>query len=284
MKRLVYSGLFFFAIVLLSSCVKRELELYEGKFVRIDFNWSHLADRQNMPDKLVIRFYSRAGDFLFERTSAPNRFEGYIPEGNYKILVYNPDDTNVRYRNMESFEDAGITVSSENTSNVYGGTYGNLTVPSVEDANPVVVLYPCLHQISMKLNITGNGKDDVVECMAVINGTAEGVNLSTGLPITGTNSSVSGKLYPDKGHYYGTFYLAGSDKEYPSVISFKIRFQDGTERIIQQNFEDFMKYLEERPADTPLFVEFTIDVQSIDGILTAVVKNWIYKKGEITLN
>ena len=286
MKRLIYSGLFFFTVILLSGCVKRELELPAQKLVRINFDWSHLDEHQIPPAEVVIRFYNPEGEFLFERTSGSDYFEGYVPEGEYKILVYNPDSTDIRHHNMESFEDAQISLedgTQEAPSPVYGGTIEALTVPAGEPTDATIVIHPYLHQVSVHVNITGNS-EEVAECVAVIDGLAEGVNLSTGLPVNGTNSSASVKLYPHTGSYHGIFRLAGNNEQYPSAISFKIRFKDGTERIIRQNFDDFMNNLGQRPSDTPLSVEFTIDVQSIDGVLTATLKDWVYKQGEVTLN
>lgn len=285
MKRIIYSGLLFWAVISLSGCVKRELQLPMEKLVRINFDWSYPDNEQNPPDNVVICFYSPEGEFLFERTSDSNYFEGYVPDGEYKILVYNPENTGIRYDNMKSFEDAQITTSTsaETPSSIYGGAIENLIVPTGETTSTTVLLQPYLHQVSVKVNITGNS-EEVAECIAIIDGVAEGVNLSTGLPVTGANSSASVKLYSHTGKYHGMFRLTGNDEQYPSVISFKIRFKDGTERIIRQNFEDFMNKLEQKPSNSPLSVEFTIDVQSIDGVLTASLTDWIYKQGEVILN
>lgn len=290
MKRLLYSLLLFFVTIWISGCVKRELDLPEGEMVHIDFDWDQLSDRQNIPSDLVLRFYSLEGDFLFERHSSPDYFQEYLPGSKYNILIYNLDTTGVRYENMGTFQNAQITISSQQTEdpletphNIYGGSLENLTVPTEDSADTEVTLHPYLHLVTVQLKITGSSAE-LVECSAVMDGVTETVNLSTGSPISGTNSSVSANLYPERGNYQGTFRLAGKDDRYPSVISFKLRFNDGTERIIQQDFADFMDHIDQHESDIPLTVELTIDVQLIDGVFTATLKDWVYKQGEIILN
>lgn len=292
MKRLVYFGLLFFAVVLLSNCVKRELELPEGQTVRINFDWRWLADRQNMPTGLILRFYGPEGNFLFAHTSFPEHFLAHLPEGKYKILVYSPDTAGVSYENMEYFEKAQVTTPSqpkdeewtESPSNIYGTAIGNLTVLSGESTDTTVTMHPYLHPVTVQLKITGNSSVEVAECFAIIDGVAEAVNLSTGFPVLGSNSSVTGYLYPYRKGYKGTFRLAGCDDRYPSVISFKLRFSDGTERMIRHDFAEVMDKIDQGQSDIPISIELTVDVQSIDGVLVATLKDWIYKQGEIILD
>lgn len=291
MKRLIYYVLFFFVTISLSSCVKRELDLPEGEIVHINFDWSHLTDTPNMPTGLVIRFYDPEGEFLFERTSGSNGFDGYLPEGNYKILVYNPGVPGISYEDMKNFEDAHITVPTqsqegepqETPPNIYGTAIEDMAVPSEEDDNTQATIRPYLHPVIIKVKISGNN-EDVTECSATIKGVAEGVNLSTGLPIPGTNSPVSGYLYPSDDSFQGIFRLTGNDDQYPSVVSIKVHFKDGTEKVIQHNFTDFMEEIDQHSSDVPLTVELSIDVQLIDGVFTATLKDWVYKEGEIVLN
>lgn len=291
MKRLVYPGLIFLTVLLLAGCVKRELELPEGQTVRIGFDWSELADTQNKPSSLQLRFYGPEGNFLFVRTSAPDRFESHLPEGKYKILIYTPDTAGIGYEHMDTFGEAQITVpaqqtgevSPDNPPNIYGTSVGNLSVVNGHAADTTVTVRPYLHQVSVQLKITGSNKE-VAECSAMIGGLAQAMNLSAGIPVLGTQTSVTANLNPQNGIYLGTFLLTGNDDRYPSVISFKIRFNDGTERIIRQNFDDVMKKIDEGPGDVPLSLELTIDVQSIDGVFTATLTEWIYRQGDIILN
>lgn len=291
MKLLVYSGLSFFMAILFAGCVKRELELPEGQVVRINFDWNHLADGHKMPATMQLRFYSPEGDFLFAYTSTPDHFQAHLPEGKYKILVYSPDTTGVCYEHLDNFNDAQITVNpeqkdeneSEILTNIYGESIGGLPVIAGQSIDTTVTVHPYLHLLTVQLKITGSSKE-VVECSTIINGVAQAVNLSTGLPVLGADTSVSNNMYLQNGNYQGVFRLAGNDDRYPSVIFFKLHFSDGTERIIQHNFEDFMDKIDLIQNDVPLLVELAIDVQLIDGVFTATLTDWIYKQGEVTLN
>lgn len=290
MKRLIYSGLFFFMILLFSGCVKRELELSEGENVRINFDWSHLAEQHNIPSFIQIRFYNQAGEYLFVYTSTPEHYQAYLPEGKYKILVYTSDTTGIGYEHMNNFGEAQITVSPQiqeetpgNLSNVYGTSIQNLAVSTEQSVDTTVTVRPYLHLVNIHLKITGSSAE-VVDCSAIIDGVAQAVNLSTGLPVLGTNSSVSTYLFPQNEDYQGTLRLTGNDDRYPSVISFKLRFNDGTERIIHHNFADFMDKIDQNQSDATLSLELTIDIQSIDGVFIATLTDWIYKQGDILLN
>lgn len=289
MKHLIYPGLFFLIVILFSGCVKRELELPESQTVRIDFDWSDLSDQQNIPSCIQLRFYSTEGNFLFAHNSGPDHFHAYLPEGKYKILIYTPDTTDIHYEHMDNFKDAQITVSPqqkespETPSNIYGTAIRDLTVLTGQPVDTVVTVRPYLHIVTIQLKITGS-TSEVTESSAIIDGTAEAVNMSTGFPVLGTNSSVSANLYPEGGYYLGSFRLTGNDDRYPSVIYFKLRFSDGTERVIQHNFADFMEKIDHDQSDAPLSIELTIDIQLIDGVFTTTLKDWIYKQGEVILD
>ena len=291
MKRLVYTALVFLLPILLSGCVKRELDLPEGKFIHIQFDWSHLNDTPNMPTEMVIRFYSSEGEFLFERTCNTNGFDGYVPDGKYKILIYNPGVKGIGYEDMNSFKNAHITVPTqseegevlETPSNIYGTGIKDMVVSGEETDDIKETIKPYLHSVMVRVRVTGNS-EDVAECSATIKGVAEAVNLSTGLAMSGTNSPIFGHLYRFKDTYQGLFRLTGNDEQYPSVISIKVRFKDGTEKTIQHNFSDFMDQIDQHSSDVPLLIELSIDVQLIDGIYTATLKDWVYKEGEIVLD
>lgn len=291
MKRLLYPGLILLTVLLCAGCVKRELELPDGQTVHIRFDWSRLADAHKKPSSLQIRFYSPEGDFLFVRTCAPDYFEGRLPEGTYKILTFTPDTTHVRYEHMDTFGEAQITVpadpseeaSPEPPSNLYGTSIANLTVSAGQPVDTTVTIRPYLHTVTVYVKITGSPAE-VVSCTATVNGLARAVNLSTGFPVLGTPGTVSAGLYPQNETYQGSFLLTGNDDRYPSVIAFKLLFKDGTERIVEHPFEDFMKKIDRNESDLPFTVELTLDVQAIDGVLTATLTDWIYKQGEIVLD
>ena len=292
--RYLYTQLLFLVTLMFTGCVKRELEFPTDTSLRIAFDWSRLADKQDIPSVMQLIFYDENGAYLFSRHSSSDFYQEKLPSGTYRILIYNPDATGVAFNNITQFDEARISTLSqqggkdddnqlEAPHNVYGASIGNLTIHPYQPADTTIIPRLYVHNIILRLKITGNTQE-LASCSASIGGVSGSLNLSTGIPASGDNASVTGNLYPRDNLYKGLFYVIGNDEQHKSMLSVHLRFSDGSERTLLENVTDSMEQLKELEKEVPLIIEATIDVKLVDGVFVATLEEWTYKTGEVTVS
>lgn len=282
--------LLFLVAVLFSGCVKRELELSDGTGVRINFDWRYVQNQQEIPSEMKLLFYSEEGFYLFSRTSSSDFYQSTLPQGKYRVLIFNPDAGGVNFRNMNSFNDAELyTLPQQDTNvtaslqNIYGTSIEEMAVYAGQSTEVTVIPHYYVRTVILQLKLKGTATE-LAECSASIDGLSSSLNLFAGIPNPGANVQVSSPLEAKEDCYEAVYSLIGSDEQHSSMVVIDLSFSDGTHRTLSENVTDALKSLNKQEESIPLTIEMVIDVQSIDGVIVTTLEDWNYKQGDITVN
>lgn len=280
---------FLLVLFLLTSCVKRELELLPGERVRIAFDWTNLNGQAATPSCMQIWFYG-PDNIPLSRMASGTLYEGVLPAGTYRVLCYCPEATGVNFKNLDRFEEAEVYLlpdeqgSMSQPANVYGFSLPEFTVSPGQLTDTTVRPEAYVRTILLRMKVSGNQAGAVSGIGATLKGVATSLNLSTGKPQAGGNASLEQTLSGTDSDYEGIFTLIGNDSENPGLLTLKLSLSDGSERTVSENITEAMQHLEQIPATVALKIDLTLDLTKIDGVFVGTIREWTYKEGEITVN
>lgn len=281
-------SLLFIVLALLSSCVKRELILEPGEQVRIIFDWSKIADTTAVPSAMQLWFYG-ADNVPLSRQASSTGYEGVLPAGNYRVIIYNPDASGVGFRNLDRFETGEVYALPQTggmlapSQQVYGVSIAEFKVSPGKTVDTTVS--PLNYERTLVVRVKVEGDDGVISGMkATIEGVAKGANLATAARKPGGNAGMEQTLETGDPYYEGTFYLFGLDEQNPANLMLEMDLSDGTERTIRENITEALRHLNQQTVAVPLLVELTIGVTEVDGVFVATLNNWIYRENEVVIH
>ncbi len=273
---------------LLQGCYKRELQIEPGENVHVVFDWSGFTDAELLPSSMRIWFYNPDGAPVSYIAPASG-YTGTLPEGNYKVLAYNPGATGVDFRNLNEFDlaeiyslpKAGEDGIIECPQFVYGGSLGLFDVRTAQRNE--VILIPHIYIRSILLRVKVSGEELSPQLSVSIGGVATALNISTGKPVSGGNGTIIGTLVSAGSVYEGHLTLLGNDSRHPNILTLLIVFPDGSQRTIQENITEAMDKLGTMPENDSLTIELNVEAASVNGELTATLTGWKYETPEIDI-
>lgn len=284
-----FYSLLFLIVLFLGGCVKRELVIEEGERVRIAFDWSKILDPSAVPEGMQLWFYG-ADNIRLSRQASSTGFEGVLPDGNYRVIIYNPNAAGVGFRNMDRFETGEVYALEQADGmltqlyRVYGLSIAEFTVKSGQKTDTTVM--PVNYERQLIIQVRIEGEQQVIKNIGLtINGIASGANLATGDRNGREKYSVESQSMRFVNPYYKeTFTLFGWDKQNPADVMLKIEMSDGSERTMRQNITQALQLLNEHPRTEPLLVEFTLGVTNVDGVFVATLEDWTYEDNKVVIN
>lgn len=285
----IRNSLFILFLLLLSGCVKRALEIKPGNRVRIVFDWKSQTDPAAIPSGLQLWFYGPDNIPVSHQSSA-TAYEGILPAGNYRVIIYNPDATGVSFRNLDRFEEAetyllpGKEETVNQPLNGYAISLPGFIVQPGQSVDTTIIPVSYIKTLILRIKSEGDQAEAISDIQATIEGIATELNLSTRLPQPGNNGRISQTLSKSGSAYESKFTLLGSDKQNPGKLILTLGISDGSERIVSQNITEAMQQLNRLEGITPLVVDLTVDMTKIDGVFVGTISEWTYKEGESIVN
>lgn len=282
------------AIVAVSGgCSKHEPDFSGKMCVRIVFDWSFLKGKQPVPTRMQLRFYDESGSFLFSRCSGADVYQGRLPVGRYRVLIYNPDMPGVGFRNLDNYREAEIysltrqpgsagSVPAAYSGDNYGTAIENFTVSAVQPTDTTLLPHTYVRAVALQV-ATGESMQDVVGCAVSVGGLYGAMNLSSGLPVPGTDVTLYGELEPKGNRYEGMLRLMGPGTKGRNVLTLELRFADGTRKTFTKNITSFLEMLADQPGLVEPVIEFDVDVNAI-GVWGVTLTDWVGRHEEMEIN
>lgn len=280
-KQYLLLGLLAALSFLQMGCTHLPLETYqEDGPVNFVFNWSSLSTGDSIPKAMRICFYGK--DAVITRDSKDSVYNGMLPNGNYQVLAFNTDATNVTYQ-VDSYasavissnlQDSGTKAMSSLTqpSHCYGIGLGEITVFGDSAVKKTVEPLPLVKTIKMKYDFTGENQA-VASCNGSLSGLALSVNIVTGKP-AGNTGSVSFASSPTNVGFESTVTFMGvSDSTTTKTLRTVLNFTGGGSKTIDVDVTSALAGVID--SEIPIDVKLTIAVTgTVEAGFGATLTGW----------
>jgi len=262
------------------GCTHIDLEKYpEEGLVNITFNWSHLSMGDSIPTAMKLCFYGK--DSVITRDCKDSVYSGTLPNGNYQVIAYNTDATNVGYA-LATYVDAQAFSQGQNgvtkaisylaqPSHSYGIGLGSLTVFENSVVNETMLPLPFVKKIHLKYAVTGE-KQAIASCSASLSGLALSVNIVTGKPV-GNTGTVSFIPSSTSDVYESTVTFLGVSNSTTNDLGTVLHFTGGGSQTIKVDITSALIGVNE--AVIPIAVKLTIAVTgNVEAGFGATLTGW----------
>lgn len=152
-------------------------------FATFVLQWNNLISGYTLPQTICYCFYPVGGGPMIQTEGDADSAKIALPAGTYRLLLFNSDVENIRFRNMNGFDLAEVNfpVASEyikrNLSPLYGYSIDEITIHPGQNIDFNVSPYSLVKHINLDVKITG--KSLVESCKASLSGIAPTLNFST---------------------------------------------------------------------------------------------------------
>lgn len=171
------------------SCVK-EREIPCGSFT-ITTDWGNLPKSVGMS----LLFYPVNGGKPIRREITANGYICNLPEGKYRVLLFNNDTKNIRFNNIDTYELAEAYVvpvsKAEQMANqpdmLYGTFIEEINIKQNEPAQNRVKITSYVKNITANINLSADGPA-IKNISAQLKGISPSLNLSHGHPLSTTTT------------------------------------------------------------------------------------------------
>lgn len=184
----------------LSGCTRRDLSDYpDGVPLRIVLEWGY----NTRPAATGYHFYDGEGNPPFYREGTADGFEGNIPPGTYRVVIYNTDPVNASHRHVGNYDEDHFVAHQiqqrstdgkiESVSNVYGAGITEVAVPRFSETPIVRSATPArlTRRVSYTLDVGGIGGIASLELYQ--GGAITDKCIVSNKPLTGNTASLYGK-------------------------------------------------------------------------------------------
>ncbi len=301
-----------FLAVMLSGCVKRELEGTEGS-AEIRLSW----DCDEPPQAVRFLFYScETGALVKEVSGLADGFTGILPVGKYRLVVHNTDARQIDYRGTENYETAEVFAQETEYATPSHTLNKRVTrhdpgVPCILEPQAVYGTGICNEFETFEINFNKTTQatvtpisltrqmefhftvkcDAVVESLTgVLDGVAPGVFLASGRHNASSSCALEFTAQAAPAQYsdataqdymarLGVFSLLTTPQspEGTNTVYVTLTLADGRELSVHVDLTPTLKEIiadngGEIPIEIP--VEVTLETYGISGELTATVTPW----------
>lgn len=251
-RRAIGCTVFAVAVMLASSCVRRELYVKpdEGSVV-LDFDWQKLAPGEAAPEQMTVYFYGADGS-LTRGLSENGKFSGTLPSGNYKVLVVNEDVSGVGFTDMEDFDRAyayALPLNKKAQGNdmwirepgwLYSANISELVVNKADSLAWIMVPEPLVKRVILNIRLTGDAPA-VTGVSAALTGVAPSIGLVTGKCSDGYASITELDPQPIEGGYSANVLVFGVAATNPdgspadNSVRLNVNFSNGGAQAIEES-------------------------------------------------
>lgn len=187
-------------------------------FIWYSLKWDQVISGYEIPKKLRYCFYPVDGGAMTQIEGDAEGLKFILPPDNYRLLIFNCDADNVKFRNMESFETAEAYIPETKASGnalsgeipLYGIAIDNLVVKAGEETNNTNEFSPAPLIRRVTLNIQVEGIDYIKDCWGELSGVPSAFNLSKQQIIPDKTMSVSFEATPSAEGVKTNFMILGT--------------------------------------------------------------------------
>ncbi len=325
-KKGLVCGSMVMGLMLAGACTEKDLDKRaEIGYVEVALNWGNAQ-----PTGKQFFFYPvDGGEALVYGNDAPecsseggfNGFRGWLPTGNYRMLVMNTDGANLEFRNMGKYETAEVGVTKKSKAKAGRSTqqealanrieqasnlmFANgfdhpegseddptmLTVPYQETVKKTAAPHLSVKQVRLYFKI--DRPEVITACSGVFTGVSESLNLSTGRCSTTSASVDFEALQPQRDQSYN--FIAGFSvldllmpqgaAEGVHVVYLKLTKSDGTTLELSIDVTGTMeKIIEAGGGIVPIDIPLEVELKMLeDGTLQSDVRPWTGGTGSGTV-
>lgn len=244
--------------------------------VEFTIDWSKIHQGEESPKIVKAYFYPKTGGDPTIVEIKEDKISQKFPSGFYDILVFNEDDENVAFQNMDKFDTAEAVVKYFHTraddeptptpKNIYIKALHDKIIPEDGTIKEDITPEPLTRRFSFTIKIDKH-KDAINGCEIILTGMASSVNLST----RKFSEPEDIKIYPqscdDEINLFSFSPVKGDIKEVSIIINFK----SGGKQIFTKDITDIMD--DETVLDIDIETDITI-VEISTNEFTASVKEW----------
>lgn len=257
----------------------------------------------DLPVGTRFYFYNMDGvSAPIEADGSAEGFSGMLPSGNYKMVAYNTDATQVEFQAMEKFETASVhalpnTRRMETRAgdvrcilqpqNLYALTIGKIEVKYLNTTEVSVIPQPLTKTIRLQFSLTGDGVGNSKKVSGELCGVYPTLLLATGEPTSESVNScpntttaftvslnenqgtaevkVFGLLDPEDGtSYTNRLTLSITDKD-NKVRNAEVDLSEAISSVIKDNGGTI-------PVEIPINID--VEIKMVDAVLHVKVTPW----------
>lgn len=281
-------------VILLSGCVKRELEERPGEgYVEIALDWKSNAK----PLEVCYLFYDDNGLLVNDTIGLADGIREKLPTGRYHVVAYSRDAVQVGYRGLELHDSAEVYAHEVQIGKASFGGYHILQPHSVYAASSCLEIGELLvergatiHREAVPKALTKQIKfrfiiknaDDIVSLSGRLNGIVPSISLTTGKSNFSNIATISFTGIAAEENIYTidieVFDLLASRQMESDSNTMDITLEaDGEMYDFNVDLTGTLKEIAGQnggviPIEVPVEVEITI--QEINGGVTAIVTQW----------
>ncbi len=313
-------------LLLAGACTEEDLDKRaEIGYVEVALNWGSAQPT----GKQFIFYPVDGGQALVYDNDAPecssedgfNGFRGWLPTGNYRMLVMNTDGANLEFRNMGKYETAEVGVVKKSAAKAGRSTQqealdnrieqaGNLmfakefdrsegetgdpstlTVPYQETVKKTAAPRLAVKQVRLYFKI--DRPEVITACSGVFTGVSESLNFSTGRCSTTSASVDFDAAKPQTGQSYNfvagfsalDLLMPGDAVSGIHVVYLTLTKSDGTTLSLSIDVTGAMeKIIEAGGGIVPIDIPLEVELKVLnDGTLQSDVRPWTDGTGSGTV-
>lgn len=187
-------------------------------YIWYSLKWDQALNGSEVPQKLRYCFYPVDGGAMTQIEGDAEGLKFILPPDKYRLLIFNCDAGNVKFRNMESFETAEAYIPQTKASDsavsgeipLYGIAIDNLEVKAGDESKNRNEFSPAPLIRQVTLNIQVEGIDYIKDCQGELSGVPSAFNLSKQQIIPDKTMTVSFEATPSAEGVKANFMILGT--------------------------------------------------------------------------
>lgn len=286
MKKQIFISVF---IIFSFSCVK-EKKAPCGS-VSIATDWGDLPISAGM----IFIFYPEPEGTPIQIDTQADRCSYRLPEGKYKVLLFNNDTRNILFKHLDKYELAEASVAPVAKSPqtlgqpdmLYGCSIDEITVDAQNPIQSQVKIKSYVKKIVANINLSQDG--DIKNVSARLKGIAQSISLSDGRPITTetiadvemqSNIQTDGNVSISCTTFGPTPVTADTPPEQPpqTAVEIDATYKDDTQRTVTADISEVIKQITDNNSKN----EATIELKDMG--LAAIVTSWKLGTASASIN
>ena len=279
MKKQIFISVF---IIFSFSCVKEKKTLCGS--VSIATDWGDLPISAGMI-------------FIFTPIQLDTQADGCsyrLPEGKYKVLLFNNDTRNILFKHLDKYElaEASVAPTAKSAQTLgqpdmlYGCSIDEITVDAQNPIQSQVKIKSYVKKIVANINLSQDG--DIKNVSARLKGIAQSISLSDGRPIT-TETIADVEMQSDirtDGNVsiscttFGSTPVAADtppSQTPQTVVEINATYKDDTQRTVTADISEVIKQITDNNKN-----EATIELKDMG--LMAIITSWKLGTASASIN
>ena len=285
MKKQIFISVF---IIFSFSCVKEKKTLCGS--VSIATDWGDLPISAGM----IFIFYPEPEGTPIQLDTQADGCSYRLPEGKYKVLLFNNDTRNILFKHLDKYElaEASVAPTAKSAQTLgqpdmlYGCSIDEITVDAQNPIQSQVKIKSYVKKIVANINLSQDG--DIKNVSARLKGIAQSISLSDGRPIT-TETIADVEMQSDirtDGNVsiscttFGSTPVAADtppSQTPQTVVEINATYKDDTQRTVTADISEVIKQITDNTKN-----EATIELKDMG--LMAIITSWKLGTASASIN